>query len=285
MPYGQEVGNHVPDDLFDIALTTPRPPRVPLFDFAPAYHLRRVPQSEERPPESRLVVETWAVKGVGRRREERVGPNLRKLSVDTGRWLFFWDVEQNRVIASPTRLADPKRAAHEDMALINERADVIRGYEELTAVFACHKEQLADEEAEKVTAYFPAESWNDARANSNIHDFDPRHQRMTLGTEHRSRRCWFDPETGLQVQFRCGCQPPGKQMKVDYPAPESVPWKLFKFQVPAGARLEVIDSELSRPIYSEGSSTPNLKTCLELLEPELGRSICSEGQVEPDLRR
>jgi len=238
------IVNQVPDDVFGTALTRPRPQDVPVFDLAPAYHWREVRCAPLASDES--IDEGWAVRGVGRRLENYQGSELRLLVVDTPRWHFVWSPARGRVIASPSRLGNPKG---EPRTYPRERAAVIRTFEMRTGVPACEKEQVGSKQVDKVTIHFPADPRHQGWP---IHDFEPRVQLTVSGTESRTRTYWFDPETDLALRRQCGCKPPKYHWCVDYPAPESVPKELFTFEVPEGARLEVVDPELRRPLYSEG---------------------------------
>jgi len=242
------VVNQVPDDLFDVALTPLR--FVPDFDLTTAYRRRLYPlrgEGNDRSNKGEMTGEVWAVNGVGRREAHYRNGELSKLVVDTPRWHFLWSPAWNRVLASPSRLGDP---GVQDAVV--DRAYVFRRYERHTAVFACKKERLADQEVDKVTCYFPREIASGGRCP--IHEFHPKVQLKTPCTEFLTREHWFDPKTGLRVQRLCGCIRDGKCMKWDYPPPESVPRELFNFQVPRDAALELNDPDLGRPILSEGQT-------------------------------
>ncbi|MHC4405751.1 MAG: hypothetical protein ACYTG0_39395, partial [Planctomycetota bacterium] len=102
------VVNQTPDELFDVALLKAVPP---VFDTVPAFHIRRQHyQWRDEDPSGDELGETenvWMVRGVGRRRELRMGAKLFKVIVDTPRWRFEWDVPRNWVVASPSLLEDP----------------------------------------------------------------------------------------------------------------------------------------------------------------------------------
>jgi hypothetical protein len=141
----------------------------------------------------------------------------------------------------------------EDDMLMRVRQRVIRTGEENTAVFACQKERLNGREVEKLTAYFPADPFADRFCS---HGFDPKAHLTLPGTRFWARLYWFDPDTGRLVQRKCGCKRPGWEIRIDYPAPESVPKELFTFEVPHGAVLEVSDPELGRSLRSAGQKEP-----------------------------
>jgi hypothetical protein len=234
------VVNQVPDELFDVALT--RPAASPgEFDLAPAHHWRHVRFARE----GEQVEEGWALRGVGRRVELGDGATLSMLVADTPRWHFVWQPERRRVMASPSRLGTPT-----PNHWVRERWRTIQSSELRTAVFACQKEQLGGKEVDRLTVHYPADPQEGGRYP--IHGFDPRVQRRVSGMESRARTYWFDPDTHLMVQRQCGCEPAKYHVAVDYPPPESLARERVTFQIPRGARLEVVDPELGRPVYSEG---------------------------------
>ncbi len=242
------VVNQVPRDLFDVALTPSRPGPVSAFDLTPAYHWRNAKSAGW----GGQVEEAWGLRGVGRRLELRQGSELRLLVLDTPRWHFVWDPKGNRVMASPSRLGNPRV---EDW--VHERAEMIRVYEERTGVFACQREQLGGKEVDRLTIYFPADPQQGGAWP--IHNFEPKAQKTASGMESRTRTYWFDPKTNLMVQRACGCQPPKYQVTVDYPRPEQMPRDLFSWKMLPGVPLEVTDPELGRPLYSEGRPSTEAK--------------------------
>jgi hypothetical protein len=243
------VVNQTPDDLFDTALVEPG--RVTPLDLVPAYHYRTdwVPNNEVG--SSGGVTEIWAVKGVGWRRESRNGSKLQSLDVDTGRWVFAWEPARNRVRALPS-LGDTVP----DHPWVIDRTTLIRESEQMTGLFACQEERLDGKKVDKLTVHFPAERRSDGGRN-NIHNFFSKVQLAASGMEFCTRQHWFDPKTGLRVQFRCGCKPAGYRVTLDYPSPESMPRKLFTFDVPPDALLEVDDPALGRRLNSKGQAEPS----------------------------
>jgi hypothetical protein len=256
------VVNQTPDDLFDTALAEadPRPPgnlllgsryRAPPLHLTPAYHYRRLPWEDiGKAPGEAGGEETWAVRGIGWRRELRDGSKLQRLSVDTGRWAFSWRPADNRVTAHPS-LGDRTLSP----LLPIDRASIIRSMEEITGVFACKKDRLRGNEVDKLTVYSPAIRHPDGRWG-NAHTAAEA-KRAASGTEFCARHFWFDPKTNLWLQRDCGCKPLGYREILDYPPPESVPRELFEFEVPPGALLEVDDPALGRPVRSEGQTEPD----------------------------
>lgn len=190
--------------------------------------------------------EVWASKDLGRRQEIRRGGELQFLRIDTPAWSLLWRPSLNRATLLPSRLAD---LVDEDGGTIEMHGTAIRYAEELTAMFRLQKEQLNGKEVDKVTEYYPADP--QVAGEWPIHTFDPEMQRKVPGTQMRTRTYWFDHETGLMVQRRCGCKSPKHDENADYPPPESTRPERFAFQLPQGARLESADERLERLFRSQ----------------------------------
>lgn len=230
----------------------------------PAYHWQRTwypaGVAERFKYEGRVkpwsTEEGWAVRGVGRRVETRQGSKLVSVVVDTPRWRFVWYVSQKLVVAVPSRL-DEFNFPPEGVNLVSRRW--ITAWEtrnRATMVWA--KDRRNGEEVEKLTARSLGDPDYDGRCP--IHGFDPKkHQKLleSPDAQFRTRTYWLDPQTHLQVAYRCGCKSPKQEYSIDYPAPESVPRELFEFQIPRDARLEIDDPQLGRRILSEGQSFPD----------------------------
>lgn len=236
------VVNEVPPELFDVALTESPgpPPSRSLFEVVRAYHWC------ERMSLDGSEKEVWASKDLGRRQEIRRGGELQFLRIDTPAWSLLWRPSLNRATLLPSRLAD---LVDEDGGTIEMHGTAIRYAEELTAMFRLQKEQLNGKEVDKVTEYYPADP--QVAGEWPIHTFDPEMQRKVPGTQMRTRTYWFDHETGLMVQRRCGCKSPKHDENADYPPPESTRPERFAFQLPQGARLESADERLERLFRSQ----------------------------------
>ena len=231
----------------------------PPVDVA-AYHFRDVMRFEGGTDELAYdkFVETrevWAVRDVGRREELREGSKLVSVVVDTPRWRFSWSVLRNRVVASPSRLKDLWTRAEYPRY---DRTEVLRVTEYLTGVSVSQKEWRGGREVEKITEYAPSGA-SSAYRTLCIHNFQPKKHLKSSGMQFRGRVHWFDPKTGRFLGRRCGCKPSLHEEWVDFPAPESVPRELFRFEVPRDATLEVEDPELGREIRSEGQTGADLR--------------------------
>jgi hypothetical protein len=247
------VVNEVPDDLFEVALTAPRSNRFSAFKLAPAFHWIHQRTAAES------SIEGWAVKGIGRRIEYRdKSKKLEMLVVDTPRWRFTWRPNRNRVTAQPSRLEHAGEDAGVSQSVREERADIVREYETLTGMFSYRKVRLGEDEVDRLFGHFPPDPLYMHMAN--LHHFDPKVIRTSpIPTEFYTRRHWYDPKTGLTRGYRCGCKGAtpttnanAPALKIDYPQPENIPRELFNFQIPATARLTVVDPELDRPLQSDG---------------------------------
>ena len=237
------------------------------IDRIPAYHYRKIryespgnPAADFRdydgPPRIVGIEEGWAVRGVGRRVEVRQEGKLVSLMVETPRWRFRWDVTRNVVIAYPSRLNEqgPK-----EVSSIRERKGVKRWSERARATYVSEKDRLSGEEVEKITFTYLADPERDDRWP--IHGWKPGYERLLQSPDvvFRTRTYWFDLKTQLLVRRQCGCKPPKYYDWVDYPAPESIPRDLFRFEVPRDATLEINDPALGRQVVSEVEAGPDLR--------------------------
>jgi len=236
------------------------------FDRAPAYHWQQTMYADwlghdrppDGPPKVLHVEEGWALRGVGRRVEVRDQSKLLCVVVDTPRWRFVHDVVRNSVAAHPSQLKTPAMTPF--VPMLWTRDEMVRWSERNRAASVSEKHVLRGKEAEKITLKCLADPAVDG--DWPIHQFIPeKHLKLLQSPDakFRTRTYWFDPKTGLEVGYKCGCRSQKHEYWIEYPAPESLPRELFRFEVPRGATLEVNDPELGRQVYSEGQKGPDLR--------------------------
>ena len=244
------IVNEVPDELFDVALTSPDSD--PLFQQTQAVHWRSKGKS--------VLIEGWAVKNVGTRIEYRNESGvLTTLVVQSPRWRFAWRPEQNRVLVQPSTLhrTDGYSLISPN---VNSRHAIIRESEVITAMFSERRVVLEEREAVRLFVHLPADPL--LKFAANLHHADPVVIRdAPIPTKFFTRRHWFDPSTGLIVGRQCGCRgTPDLDSKytprilIDYPDREQLSEELFKFKIPRTADVTLIDPELGRSIRSDGKA-------------------------------
>ena len=210
------------------------------FDCAPAYHLvlkDRVAAGQATP---QRTIETWVVRGVGRREEVRSGERLVSVVTDNLRWLFRWDTDDKLVIAAPSRMVEPKKYCEiEDSELLMSRDKCMEWAEQRKATLQIEKDQLDGRSVEKVVIFWPGGQVEDREI------------------------VWYDPATHRPVKiyvysksFLAHGLVSEYEMSIDYPAPATIPASRFAVEVPCEARLEIADSQLGRFIRSEGQKGP-----------------------------
>ena len=237
------------------------------IDKVPAYHYRQIRYKSpgapgldfrdyDGPPQITGIEEGWAVRGVGRRVEVRQERELVSLMVETPRWRFRWDVTRNVVFAYPSCLNEPEFVKDSP---IKERERIKRWSEHARATYVSEKDRLNGEEVDKITFTYLADPGT--RDRWPIHGWKAEYEELLQSPDvvFRTRTYWFDPKTRLLVQRQCGCKPPKHDDWVDYPAPESIPRDLFRFEVPRDATLRINDSALGRLIVSEVEAGPDLR--------------------------
>jgi hypothetical protein len=206
------------------------------FDRAPAYHfvLRDCGPTGQAVPQR--TIETWVVRGVGRREEVRTGEKLTSVATDNLRWLFRWDIEDRLVIAAPSRMAEPKKyCAIEDSELLMSRDKCLQWAEQRKATIQIEKDRLEGRSVEKMSIFWPGGQVEDREV------------------------VWYDPATHRPLKihvysksFAHASMSEEYEMSIDYPAPATIPANRFIVAVPREARLEISDSQLGRYIRSEG---------------------------------
>ena len=220
------------------------------FEIAPAYHV--IADMYEYSNRSNGLcattnrTEVWAVRGLGRREERRVGVELVSVIVDTSRARFAWDVAGQRVAISRGSPAIVESGELADMRFFGvDYGGRIRDAElTLTSVFTLQEEMRNGIGTKKLTMLNPVcPTWG---VSLNAHGFDPQWYLRQSGTQFLTREFWFDAKTGRYLGKRCGCSPPWAYTEIEYPAPDTVAKSLFVFRRPAGVAVEVADPELRK---------------------------------------
>lgn len=240
----------------------PQPQRS-LSELTPAYHYRQIYYEGigkgEGPPKVERIEEVWALRGTGRRVENRVNGRLIGLIVETTRWRFRWDPLANHVVAWASSVDAPFEN-QDDGSIVATRDEIMQWSQRRKATHGVEKEQRDGREVEKITFRFLADPAADFAWP--IHEYVPEiHDRLlqSPGARFRTRTHWFGVKTGLQVGKQCGCQTPKSEFWVDYPAPATLSRDLFNFRVPRGATLEINDPTLGRQVHSEGQNESDLR--------------------------
>jgi hypothetical protein len=193
-----------------------------------------------RAPDESRHIETWYVRGRGRRDEIRVGEQVRAIVVRGSRWEFRWDVPGRLVAAWSTEL----NAAHQGFGAIDgvvqDGEAMIRWAESHRAEVRVEADTIGARKLRRISLNWPGPPDG---------GFLPRRETI-----------WCDPETLRPVKTHVEFDDSRSiDTEVDYPAPEAIPEDLFAFHPPSDVTIEINDPDLGRQIYSEartGTSPP-----------------------------
>ena len=211
---------------------------VQAFDRAATYHVRAtIYDPELSAAAGSNSMETWLVRGVGRRTENRSNGQLVSVFVDDLRWRFQWDVRARRVSARPSEMLDAKADWPLDDYVASSRENFVQWGKRQKVRIVPQDDNLDGRKVEKVTLSWP--DWPD-----------------------RGRQVvWFDRQSRRPVKLRQETNDgkPQVEVAIDYPSPDAVPKERFVFTVPRDAELEVFDPQLGRGLSAEGQTGPDLR--------------------------